>query len=55
MIPHIDMANRGFVLKPLAQIAPYMVHPVFHKTVRQMLLELEEKTEKRSEYEDSIV
>lgn len=44
MIPHLDMANRSFVLKPLAQIAPGMVHPVLHKTVLQMLSELEERT-----------
>lgn len=33
MIPHIDMCNRAFVLTPLAQIAPAMVHPVYHKTI----------------------
>ncbi len=35
-IPHIDMANRDFVLTPLAEIAPYMRHPIFHKTVDEM-------------------
>lgn len=44
VIPHIDMANRGFVLEPLAEIAPYFVHPVCNKTIRQMLLELLERT-----------
>ena len=44
MIPHADMANRSFVLRPLAQIAPGMVHPILHKTVLQMLAELEERT-----------
>lgn len=28
VIPHIDMLNREFVLKPLAELAPFMLHPV---------------------------
>lgn len=40
-IPHIGMHKRGFVLKPLAQIAPYARHPILAKTVAQMLEELE--------------
>lgn len=39
-IPHIDMKNRDFVLQPLNQIAPYMRHPVYQKTVAQMWEEL---------------
>lgn len=35
-IPHIDMANRDFVLKPLVQIAPYERHPVLGKSVLQL-------------------
>lgn len=38
-IPHMEMGNRMFVLEPLCEIAPYAVHPVFHKT----MLELKEK------------
>lgn len=40
VIPHKDMKNRDFVLKPLAQIAPYKRHPVYQKTVEEMLEEL---------------
>lgn len=39
-IPHPDMANRRFVLEPLAQVAPHFRHPLLHKTVRQMLEEI---------------
>ncbi len=39
-IPHIDMANRDFVLVPLAQIAPYKRHPVLNKTIEQLKGEL---------------
>lgn len=39
-IPHIDMHNRYFVLEPLAQIAPWVRHPVFNKTIAQLRGEL---------------
>lgn len=40
MIPHPQIQNRSFVLKPLGEIAPNWVHPVLHKTVVEMLNEL---------------
>ncbi len=39
-IPHVDMQNRDFVLLPLAELAPYLRHPLSGKTVSQMLEEL---------------
>ena len=40
IVPHPDMKNRDFVLKPLMQIAPYKLHPVYRKTISDMYVEL---------------
>lgn len=36
IIPHIEMAKRGFVLEPLAEIAPYAFNPVYNKTAFEL-------------------
>lgn len=41
-IPHPEMEKRGFVLKPLLEIAPKSIHPIFKKTVVQLLDELDD-------------
>ncbi|MGI6499355.1 MAG: 2-amino-4-hydroxy-6-hydroxymethyldihydropteridine diphosphokinase [Anaerostipes sp.] len=45
VIPHIEMTKRLFVLEPLAQIAPYKIHPL----KKQTILELKERLDKEEE------
>ena len=35
-VPHPRMAERAFVMEPLAEIAPDAVHPVLNKTIRAL-------------------
>jgi 2-amino-4-hydroxy-6-hydroxymethyldihydropteridine diphosphokinase len=37
VIPHKRLAQRAFILVPLAEIAPGLVHPVLKKTIKDVL------------------
>ncbi|MFZ0544923.1 MAG: dihydropteroate synthase [Candidatus Promineifilaceae bacterium] len=49
-IPHPRMADRAFVLAPLADLAPDFVHPVNGRIVRQLLSEVDSSTVNRLKY-----
>ncbi len=37
VIPHPEISKREFVLQPMAQLAPHLVHPVTRRTMLEML------------------
>ena len=43
IIPHVDMENRDFVLKPMVELNPNFRHPILQKTMQQLLNELTAK------------
>ncbi len=41
-IPHPQMQKRNFVLTPLHEIAPDFIHPVFNRSIAQLLMDCED-------------
>lgn len=48
ILPHPHMAERMFVLEPLAEIMPHLLHPLLKKTILQLKEELAERSERSS-------
>lgn len=46
-LPHPQMHRRRFVMAPLAELAPDVVHPVFNQTIRALLETLDDSSEVR--------
>jgi 2-amino-4-hydroxy-6-hydroxymethyldihydropteridine diphosphokinase len=46
-LPHPRLHLRRFVLQPLAELAPQLVHPKLNKTISQLLEQLEDASEVR--------
>ncbi|MGQ9547350.1 MAG: 2-amino-4-hydroxy-6-hydroxymethyldihydropteridine diphosphokinase [Roseiflexus sp.] len=46
-IPHPRLAERAFVLKPLAELAPNLMHPVLYYTVTQLLADVDDADQVR--------
>ena len=44
-IPHPLLQERKFVLVPMVQLAPMLVHPVFKKNIKTLLSECQDKLE----------
>ena len=44
-IPHLLMHERGFVLRPLADVAPALEHPTLYRTMRELAAEIEDTHE----------
>jgi 2-amino-4-hydroxy-6-hydroxymethyldihydropteridine diphosphokinase len=44
IVPHPKMALRRFVLEPLCEIAPDLIHPVLKKTITELLKDCEDKS-----------
>jgi len=49
-VPHPRMHKRRFVLKPLCDIDPAMVHPVFKKDMQYLLNNLDDNEQRISQY-----
>ncbi len=43
-LPHPRMCERDFVLRPLCDISPDLMHPVLHRTIDSLLSSVKEKT-----------
>jgi len=45
IIPHLQLHKRRFALTPLCEVAPNVIHPLFNKSVAQLLAECDDNLE----------
>ncbi len=45
ILPHPRLHKRRFVLTPLAEIAPHLIHPVMSKSIQELLENVEDHSE----------
>ena len=50
VIPHPRMHKRCFVLRPICDIDPSIIHPVFHRTMQSLLEDIDAKDQRIAEY-----
>ncbi len=50
VIPHPRMHKRRFVLRPICDIDPSIIHPVFHRTMQFLLESIDSEDQRITEY-----
>jgi 2-amino-4-hydroxy-6-hydroxymethyldihydropteridine diphosphokinase len=54
IVPHPRMHNREFVLRPINDLAPELIHPVFNKSISQLLDELSSQNQQCLLMEEAV-
>ena len=50
VVPHPRMDKRRFVLKPICDINPDIIHPVFHRTMQSLLKDVDVRDQRITKY-----
>lgn len=54
LLPHKGISHRRFVLAPLAEVAGHQTHPIFAKTIQQLLDECEDRLQVKRHPEGEV-
>lgn len=52
-LPHPALPERRFALVPLCEMAPALIHPVLHRTIRQLLADCTDVSDVQKKYPDA--